>query len=440
MARRFAYLRRHLRYGPRDLWHLVRNPVGRGQLRTAAAWLVFPLAALAAGSWRRVVLRRTPVIAIVGSFGKTTTTRAVALALGVPPPPRANCSTPLALAVLRHRPGRPLVVETGISRPGQMRAYARMLRPDVTVVTSIGSEHRGSLGPLARTQFEKGWMLQALAPGGVAVLNGDDPGVMAMAGRAGGRRQVRVGFEAANDIRAEQVRMDWPTGTDFMLVAPGWQAPARVGLVGRHLLRAPLAAVAVASELGVEPAAIVERLAALEPVPARLQPVTLPGGAVVLRDDLKSGLETIDAALATLAEVPAPRRLVVLGDITEPEKPLTTTYRELGRRVGQVAHRVFYLGHHAGQLRSGAAAAGLASERVSEHGDVLELADAVARELRAGDVVLIKGRLDQKLGRVALALAGRPVGCRLKSCRARGMACERCPVLETGWGSLQPVT
>src|SRR4029078_11316755 len=113
-------------------------------------------------------------------YGKTTTTRAITLALGRTPHPwlAGNGFSYLALAVLRIRPGgRHTAIEVGISGPGQMAGYAELLRPDIAVVTSIGREHSGTLKSLETTRQEKAELVRALPSSGLAVLNSDDPNV-----------------------------------------------------------------------------------------------------------------------------------------------------------------------------------------------------------------------------------------------------------------------
>jgi UDP-N-acetylmuramoyl-tripeptide--D-alanyl-D-alanine ligase len=437
---RLRNLSREIPKRPRDLWDLLWTPVGRERLWVGASWLAWPLLGTLASLRRRTFLKRTKIVAVVGSFGKTTTTRAVARALGVDEPSGGqNSWSYLARKVLHHRTGVPLVIEVGISRPGQMRAYARMLRPDLVVVTSIGGEHRTSFNRGRTVQSEKALMVRGLAAGGVAILHGDDPLAAAMAADAPGR-VVRFGLGEDNDVRAEQVRLDWPRGTDFILVGPGFRLAAKVGLVGGHSLGAALAAAAVAGELGIPPEDVVRRLAGLTPTQGRMQPVVLPSGVVLLRDDYKSGMETIHAALTVMSEIPARRRIVVLGDITEPESPQREVYRRLGERVARAASRILYVGHKFGPLASGARQAGLARGDVTEHANVFMLAETLKNELKEGDVVLLKGRTNQKLERTALILSGRTVRCGISSCHIRSFPCEICPLVETGWGTRRPVT
>lgn len=179
-------------------------------------------------------------------------------------------------------------------------------------------------------------------------------------------------------------------------------------------------------------------MAALErlpSVPGRLQLIALPNGAWLIRDDYKSPLETIDAALDVLAEVPG-RRIAVLGDITEPVGSQGPHYRRLGNRLASIASRVVVVGRSYQFYASGATKAGMARSAVINAGNsVRQAAQAVAANLKPGDVVLVKGRGTQKLDRISLALQGRTVGCELEFCNIRSPRCESCPMLEDGWGA-----
>src|SRR6185295_7887271 len=130
--------------------------------------------------YRQTFLRPTRIVVVVGSLGKTTTKRALDAALDCPDRDFAfsNYGSSLAGNLLRVRRGDPhAVLEVGVGGPGPMAPYARMIRPNVVVVTSIKSEHNRSFPTLEETRAEKVKMVQALPPKGVALLNGDDPHV-----------------------------------------------------------------------------------------------------------------------------------------------------------------------------------------------------------------------------------------------------------------------
>jgi UDP-N-acetylmuramyl pentapeptide synthase len=420
-----------------DVLRLLATPLGRLHLGAAVPDRAWPLLATLAGVYRSTLVRRTRIVAVVGSLGKTTTTRAVRAVLGTARggTVERNGRAAVALAVLRLPPGRrQAVFEVGINGPGQMRRHARSLRPDVVVVTSVASEHWSSFRTLERTRAEKAEMVTALGPRGTAVLNGDDPHVRWMAARTRART-VTFGFGDGNDVRATDVVFEWPHGMRFTLHTPAGAAPARIRLIGGHMVYAALAAVAVGLVEGRTLEAARAALADLEPARGRLEAVPLASGALLLRDDAKAPLESVDAALDVLAAVPAPRKFVVLGDVSEARGLEASLYRRLGARVGALADGVVFVTGAAGAVyRAGAEEAGLASGAIRQAPYYTpDLATTLARQLGAGDVVLIKAQTEQRLARVSLALAGRTVRCELPVCRARWVSCDACPMLERGW-------
>lgn len=405
----------------------------------AAWWCVLrfsgPLLALA---WlcRCTVGRRAQVIAVVGSYGKTTTTRAIRALIGLPPSAwvdaNANCFSLVGLALLRGMlESRIVVVKVGTARPGQMARYAWAIRPSIVVVTCIGLEHVQSFRDIEHLRDEEAEIVRRLPATATAVLNADDPRVAAMATET--RAQVLTfGSGKDADVVGSDVVLDWPHGTSLNVSVAGRTVAVRTRLIGKGMANCILAAVgtAVVADIPVERA--LAALAALSPTPGRLQPLPLPGGAFVLRDDYKSTVDTVIAALDVLGRLPARRRIVVLGDLDMPPAPERVWYRSIGEQVAGVADEVLFVGTKHEKYRSGLRRSGRAPARVHAVRTTAEAAIHLASRLRAGDVVLVKGRETQRLTRVILALSGRSVGCTVESCRMHLTFCDRCPLLSDG--------
>ena len=432
-----------MKYRLRDIPALLATAAGRAQISEGIQYRMWPVTSRLARLHRCTIARGTRVVAVVGSSGKSTTLRVVAAALGIPACDTTtyNAWGSVSSAVRRIVPGqRHAVIEVGIADKGQMRPYSRVVRPDVTVVTSVGSEHHRSLGTLDVTRDEKAWMVRVLPPGGVAVLNGDDPNVAWMAGETCAR-VVTFGFGAACDVRADDVRIDWPNGTQFLLTAFGESRRVTTRLIGRHMVYPALAAIAVAQLERVPLDEALVRIAKVAPTPGRLQPVPLPGGVTILRDDYKSTIESIDAALDVFAAVPARRRIVLLGEISEPPDPQRGTYQRIGERVARIAARFLVVGTMFEPYYSGARRGGMAAADIADAGRTpRQAADNLSAILEPGDVVLVKGRDTQQLDRVRLILEGRTVGCDIRTCHMRTIVCNQCPMLERGWGTHRVIT
>jgi UDP-N-acetylmuramyl pentapeptide synthase len=425
----------------RDIPSLMLNPLGRLTLARSVFQFFWPVFFRGAYLYRRTFVRKTRIVAVVGSLGKSTTARTVTAALGgrVDRLSERNSYSFLSRAIFRVRPrDRHAVIEVGVGAVGEMAVYARMIRPDITVVTTIASEHQRSFGTLEVTRAEKSEMVSPMTEEGIAVLNGDDPNVMWMAEKTRAR-VITFGFNGENDVRASDVELDWPNGTRFKLHAGGTTRDVRVRLIGPHMVYTVLAAAAVATAEGFTVESILPALEAIESTPGRMHPVVLANGAIVLRDDYKGPVESFDAALDVFSQIPARRRIVVLGEVTEPPGSQGAVYKRLGERVGRVASRVIFLGSRKTfkSYVTGAKLGGLPRTELIHVGkSVLDAVDAIPKDLGEGDVVLIKGRDTQRLERVCFALAGRRVLCDISYCDTRATMCAYCAMLERGWDEI----
>jgi UDP-N-acetylmuramoyl-tripeptide--D-alanyl-D-alanine ligase len=426
---------------PRYMLSMLRTPTGREELRVGAFRTLWPLLSPIARLWRRTVARRTRVVTVVGSVGKTTTARVVGAVLcgNDYRVPDQNYHSYTAMGILGIRRGDPhAVIEIGISGVGQMAMYASLIRPDVVVVTAIQSDHVGSLGPIEVTRREKFKMVRALGPDGVAVLNGDDPNVLWMARRT--RAKVTTfGFDENCDVRATDVVLaEGLAGTRFRLHAAGESRDVHIRLIGRPMVRIALSGVAAGLAEGLDLDTILGRLEQVEPYPRRLQPIHLPSGAMVLQDAHKSSLGTVEASLDALAELPARRRMLVLGDVDDlpGDEDKSSVYRQLGRRAAAVTERVvFVCGEWEADCLTGAVDAGMPPGAILCTGNDPLKAFEVLDDLGPGDVVLLKGRGSQHFERLVMLLEGRDFFCRLPACRTRIFPCDECPALMHGLGN-----
>jgi UDP-N-acetylmuramoyl-tripeptide--D-alanyl-D-alanine ligase len=414
--------------------YLAHAPTRRSVLMKGVIYLTWPLLRHVAKVYRMTAARRTRIVTVVGSLGKTTATRAIATALGlrVDPAIEHNAFSYVAMALFQARPwNRHAVIEVGIGRRGHMKTYATTIRPDIAVVTSIASEHNRSFGDLSVTRAEKAEMVRVLTTSGLAVLNGDDQNVIWMREMTRAR-VVTFGFSGTNDVRATDIALDWPHGTRFRIHVDGETREVRTRLIGRRFVCAVLAAVAVGLSEGFSLDVILARLESLSPSSERLEPVRLATGAYLLRDECKSTIETIDAALDVMAEIPARRKIVILGDVSEPPGSQGPVYRRLAHRIAEIATHVIFIGANCHYYTAGAARAGMRPDAVTKANTSLKKALlAIPADLGEGDVLLIKGRDNQRLGRIALALMGRKVRCGILPCSViSSITCERCEMLD----------
>ena len=411
---------------------LLRDRVGK--VLSAKTW---GATNLATALWRSATRSRQRLVIVTGSVGKTTTTRAAMAVLRGEAPDWVhagdNCFAHVGWNLVRQTGTSPFaVLEVGIGGPGQMARYAACLRPDVVVMTAIASDHVGRFSDPGGLWEEKAVMVRALEHDGVAVLNGDDPAVLRMAGITSARI-VTFGLSAGCDVSARELRLG-PRGTRFRIVADGIDEVVDSRVVGREAVRALVAAAAVGRLAGIDPAMIAARLEGMPATPCRMEPIRLRCGATAICDDFKAGNETVHAAIDSLAAIEAERRIVVLGSLFRPRPPRGERYAAVGRRVATFADRIVLVGRRARLYRRGfgALSAAFPVDEVRSIDGAVALLEGVARP---GDAVLLKGRGEEKLSRIALRLAGDPVNCPLSFCTLENVVCRECPHARSGGAS-----
>lgn len=427
-----------MKYQWRDLPAILRNPLASQFIQEGIRSLAWPVYRPLAFLYRRTALRDTKVVAVTGSFGKTTTCSAIAIALGAEIQSGTNHKSGLARRVLNHSPKDPYcVLEAGIDGPGQMRGFAKMMRPDIAVISGIGTEHSRSLETLERTRDEKAELAAALSPDGLAILNADIPLAASVRERTRAR-SVLCGFAPEAEARVERYRLDWPNGIELQASVRGETVTVRTAVLGRHMVFPVLAALVAAQEAGIPLAVASERLGRLEPPRGRMRLTRLENGVVFVDDSFKGSFESFVAAVDAFAELPGNRRLMIVGDITEPPGKQSDAYGLLGESFARVPDGlILHIGREVQFLRSGAKRAGFPADRIVSLGrDVLPALERIREIVEPGDTVLLKGRDTQKLGRIAMAFQGVDVRCGIRFCDRRLGGCPTCPMLARGWGDL----
>jgi UDP-N-acetylmuramoyl-tripeptide--D-alanyl-D-alanine ligase len=369
------------------------------------------LAALA----RHVVdaLPAARIAGITGSSGKTSAKDLAAqlterLGPTIAPAGSFNNELGLPLTVLRADAStRYLVLELSARGLGHIAHLCRIAPPRYGVVLNVGRAHAGEFGGLDRVAQAKGELVEALPPDGVAILNADDPRVLAMAARAPARVVTFGVTSPETDLGAADVRLDDLGRPSFTLLTPEGSAPVTLRLHGAHNVPNALAAAALARELGLGLADIADALsAAVARSRWRMEVHRRADGVTIINDAYNANPESVRAALEALAHLARDgRAFAVLGHMAE----LGDTWRASHEEIGAFAARaelagLIAVGPEAEPLLAGA-------RRVrSWPGEALAVPDGaaaleiLANQLKPGDVVLVKASRAAHLEGVAEAL------------------------------------
>ena len=357
---------------------------------------------IAADRLRRQAL---PIVAITGSAGKTTTKDLIAHVLGRrlrvhKSEGNLNTYTGIPMTIFQMDPrDRALVVEYAMSRAGEIRELTLVAPPTIGVVLNVGLAHVGFLGSIDAVAAAKRELVEGLAPGGLAVLNGDDPRVRAMSAVA--RRFTLYGMSTDAAVRAERIKLHGLEGSTFTLVTPRGKAEVYLRLPGEHSISNALAAAAVALEFEFDSPAIASALHGFTPPAQRMNIVTGRNGATVIDDSYNASPGSMQAALHVLELAPkGSLKVAVLGDMLELGDHATQAHEEIGSLAGRTADIVIAVGEYAPQVVESARRAGLAKERAYVVDGADQVVAALGPLLTPQTQVLVKGSRGMRLERV----------------------------------------
>jgi len=266
----------------------------------------------------------TVVIGVTGSVGKTSTKDLIVAALSSAKRVVANVrsfnneqglpvtilNAPLTTEVL--------VLEMGMRGLGQIDDLCRIARPHIGVITRVGEAHTELVGGIEGVAQAKGELIEALPPQGVAILNADDERVIAMRSRSVAP-VLSFGESTSADIRIANLHLDAHGCALFDVSTPSGSATVNLSIPGRHLALNAAAAIAVGEALGVDLELMVESLRSASISDRRMQSKTTKNGALLLDDCYNANPTSMAAAIETLAQIPADRKVAVLGIMAEIE-------------------------------------------------------------------------------------------------------------------------
>ncbi|GMV35539.1 MAG: UDP-N-acetylmuramoyl-tripeptide--D-alanyl-D-alanine ligase [Fimbriimonadales bacterium] len=347
------------------------------------------------------------VIGITGSTGKTSVKELTVAALSVHAKvhkTEGNLNTEIGvpLALFDLMPWHHLsVVEMGMRGLGQIAELCRIASPTVGVVTSVGLVHVAEVGSPEAVAQAKGELVEALPSDGAAILRVGDRWTNALRARATCRV---ITFGPGGDVQVVHIEPA-ETHMEVSFTAFGRRVVGQIYALGRFQAENAAAALAVAGALNldVERAAAGLRNAAFPP--QRMQ--TLRFGKVrVLADMYNANPDSMAAALRTLAEMPAKRRVAVLGSMLELGEFAEQEHRSIGRLVAELGvNELGVVGTEAGWIADAALEASMPKEGVTR----LETTEAAAEWLpgfvQDEDLILIKGSRALRMERLLDALA-----------------------------------
>jgi len=341
---------------------------------------------------------RTPLVALTGSNGKTTTKEMIAACLETTFPilkTKGNLNNliglPLTLLTLTEKE-RVVVLEMGMNVPGEIRRLTEIAEPDVGLITNIQKVHLEGMESLERLKEEKGELFRKMRRDGTILVNQDDPRVVELASDYPGQK-ITFGIEHPAEVMAKEIRLGGAEGTFFTLILEGEAMEIHLRLLGRHFIPNALSAIAVACLFGVEVKQVKEALENFQSIPMRMEIVPLKGGKTLINDAYNANPHSMGLALETLVEAKGEgRAIAVLGDMLELGNFTKEAHEQLGEKVSELSiDFLLALGEEAPIVVESAIRHGFPLERVRVVESHSEAISILKQMIQNGDWILVKG-------------------------------------------------
>ncbi len=351
-------------------------------------------------------------IGITGSVGKTTTKELTAAIVGsryrtVRTEGNHNNNIGLPLTVFRvDETTEAVVLEMGMDRKGEIVGLSRIVRPDVALITTIGTSHLERLGSREAICEEKCSITTFMDSSSTLIIN-DDNDMLHARRYDGDYHLIRVGTDGETVRLSNVAPMKSGDGTEFDLTADGATQHFVLPIPGTHnALNAALAVSAgLVAGISMKEAATV--LAGLRDTSGNRLSIRTAGTVQLIDDTYNASPESMKAAIDTLMLRGEGRKVAILGDMFE----LGASEKELHGMVGNYAGRMGVDALYA----VGRNAMFLAAEYVQMRENAVckyyetkeELIEALPELIEPGDTVLVKASRGMHLEEVVRALEQR---------------------------------
>ena len=333
------------------------------------------------------------VVGITGSVGKSTTKEMVATVLEstyrtAKTPVNHNNDIGMPMAVLAMSEDTEVaVLEMGMNHFREMAYLSSIAQPDIAVIVNIGTMHIEHLGSVEGIRKAKLEILEGMKSNGKLILNGDDR-MLSSLPEVPEQAVTYFGTGDTAAVRAENVREEEGL-LQFEVSAAREQFHVEMALEGLHFVSDALAAVSVGLMLQVPVERIQERLSMFRNMAGR-QEIFEKNGYTIISDCYNAGPESMAAALAVLGKRKG-RRVAVLGDMLELGVNAWAEHYRIGRIAAENAELILAFGPNAGRVQAGALTGGMSDSRALTFETREEMAAALKRLVKPGDVLLFKG-------------------------------------------------
>ena len=341
-------------------------------------------------------LYNIPVIAITGSVGKTSTKDMVASVLSqkykvLKTQGNYNNEIGLPLTILKLKDENVMVLEMGMNSFGEISVLTNIAKPDVVVITNIGTAHIGMLGSRENILKAKLEILEGLKPNGTVIINYDNDLLNNWYEQEKENYNIiTYGIQKGSNIFGKNIKLQ-ENSSQYQVVVDGKTYDVNILVAGEHFVLNSLCAISVAKALKLPIEEAIKGILKLELTKKRMEIKKSKIGATVINDCYNANYDSMKMAIEHLARLSSKRKIAVLGDMLE----LGEYSEELHEKVGEVIYlnkidMLICVGEEAKNIAKKAEEKGMEKKNIFMCKTNEEAISILQKQLKPADAVLLK--------------------------------------------------
>lgn len=351
-------------------------------------------------------LYQIPVVAITGSVGKTSTKDMIANVVSqkyntLKTIGNNNNNIGLPFTILRMQDEEAMVLEMGMNHLGEISLLSSIAKPDVCVITNIGTSHIGNLGSRENILKAKLEILEGCDNPTIIINNDNDLLHKWYEQNKEEKRIITYGIKERSEFMAEDITIN-STNSAYTCNIDQEPINIKVPVGGEHFVLNSLCAIAVGKTLEIETQKITKGIESFELTKKRMDITKLENGIQIINDAYNANFESMQAALKVLGEFKENRKIAVLGDMFE----LGDFAKDLHQKVGKEVCKnnidlLICHGKNAKYIAQEAEKEGMDSNKINYIAEREEVITQIRKIAKSGDVILFKASNGMKFYELA---------------------------------------
>ncbi len=357
-----------------------------------------------------------PVVAITGSVGKTSTKDIVANVVSqkyktLKTEGNNNNNIGLPFTILKLQNEEALVLEMGMNHFGEIKLLSQIAKPDLCIITNIGTSHIGNLGSRENILKAKLEILEGAQNPKIIVNNDNDLLHKWQKQNPNNNNIYTYGIKEPSSINAKNIQLKENQGT-FTCNLENNETKITVPVGGEHFILNALCAVSVGKILNIETEKIIKGIEEFELTKKRMETIKMPNGVKIINDAYNASLESMTASLKYLSEFKNNRKIAILGDMLELGEYTEKLHEQVGKAVYENKIDILITsGKNAKAISKQAKQEGMAEENIIECENQEKIIETLKQIIKKEDIILLKAsngmkfyELPEKIQKIGLSV------------------------------------